>query len=484
MHPALDHLHRRTFLVRYLTLFGGEMVSKLCVLGAFAYLARALGPRDLGLVELALSMTVFAVLGAEMGLGSYGARLVETDPARAPQLIARAGLARAILALPTYVVLLVLSSRYGEAGPGILAIYGAVVLLAPFNTQWVFQGLRQMQWVAVGTLVRYGTFGSLVFLLVRPGSDTRIVAAAELAGALAFATFNVIVIVRVLRLRPDWRAAGRGTLALFREAWFLGASDLTWAAIWYSPIVFVGWFDLGEAEHVAWLAAGTRIVLALHTFVWLYFFNLLPNLSRALMDGLEDWRALVQRSLTLSTWLACGLAVGATLLGRPIVTTVFGSAYHEAVLPFRIAIWMIPVAWISGHFRFSLIAAGQQRLEFLASLVAGGTTVFGALLGAAFFGAPGGSAALVAGGAVNALVAYGALRKCVGTLPLGATVPPLVISATAVVAGLLATPRVGELGAAFLAGVFYLAASSRYLHVAEISREWKRFSASFWISRG
>ena len=37
-------LRRHNFIVRYLTLFGGEVLSKLCVLAAFAFLARGLTP--------------------------------------------------------------------------------------------------------------------------------------------------------------------------------------------------------------------------------------------------------------------------------------------------------------------------------------------------------------------------------------------------------------------------------------------------------
>ena len=39
----IDGLKRHSFVVRYLTLFGGEGFSKLCAFGAFAYLARMLG---------------------------------------------------------------------------------------------------------------------------------------------------------------------------------------------------------------------------------------------------------------------------------------------------------------------------------------------------------------------------------------------------------------------------------------------------------
>ena len=104
-----EGLRRRSFVVRYLTLFGGEAGSKVCVILAFAYLARALGPRDFGAIELALSVTIFFVLAAETGLGSYGARIVETAPDRASQLIPQAGLLRAMLAVPAYAIIVAIA---------------------------------------------------------------------------------------------------------------------------------------------------------------------------------------------------------------------------------------------------------------------------------------------------------------------------------------------------------------------------------------
>ena len=167
----IDGLHRRSFVIRYLTLLGGEAFSKLCVMGTFAYLARVLGPHQFGMIELALSITVFFVLGAESGVGSYGARIIEASPEQAPALVPRVMVLRAMLGLPAYIIILGISARYGVANLGILAIYGLMVLLTPFFTQWVFQGLRQMQWVAGGSLLRYTVFAAMTLLLVRRPSD-------------------------------------------------------------------------------------------------------------------------------------------------------------------------------------------------------------------------------------------------------------------------------------------------------------------------
>jgi O-antigen/teichoic acid export membrane protein len=465
-----EGLQKRSFVVRYLTLFGGEAGSKLCVLIAFAYLARALGPRDFGAIELALSMTMFFVLAAETGLGSYGARIVETSPDRAAALITQAGLLRTALALPAYAIILGLSVWRGT---GILALYGLTVLLTPFNTQWVFQGLRQMQWVALGSLIRYGTFAALVLLMIRQGSDTRLVAAAEVAGALGLAVFNTVLITQVLRIQLDWRGAWAGAIDLFRRAWFLGASDLTWAAMWYSPTIVIGWIYPERTEQAAWVAASVRIVMALHAFVWLYFFNLVPNLSRELHDGLDGWRALIQRSLSVAMWPACFIATAGLLLAPAVIELIFGPAYGEAVLPFQIVICMIPVAWLSGHFRFTLIVSGHQRFEFLASALAGVATLVLALAGGSRYGAPGAAAALLAGGVINAVAAGIAMRRVVGAVRLSPAAPALITCLASLLVGFTASWLVGRIGGAVLACLLYAGVTASQWDFARLRRAWE-----------
>jgi O-antigen/teichoic acid export membrane protein len=470
---AGDGLRRRSFVVRYLTLFGGEVVSKLCVMAAYAYLARVLGPRDFGVIELALSTTLFFVLAAEAGLGNYAARSVETSPGSASQLIPRAGLLRAMLAVPAYLIILALASWNGTTGLGLLAIYGGAVLLTPFNTQFVFQGLRQMQWVATGNLLRYGTFAALVLFIVRRGSSVRIVALAEVGGVLALAIFNSALLRRVLRTRLDWRGAWHGARELFRKTWFLGASDLTWAAMWYSPTIIVGWTDPGHAEQVAWIAAAVRIVLALHQFVFLYFFNLIPNLAKELHESVEDWRALIHRSISVSMWAACFVALGGLWFAPIILRTLFGAAYGQAVLPFQIAIWMIPAAWLGGHFRGSLIVGGHQRLEFLASAIAGITTVVLAWEGARRYGAPGAAFALVAGGAVYALVSGIAVSRAIGAFRPGTAAPALLTCLGAMLIGSSATWLIGRAAGITVACGFYTAVAASQWDLARLRHAWE-----------
>jgi O-antigen/teichoic acid export membrane protein len=445
-------IHPRSFAARYLTLFAGEAFSKLCVMAAFAYLAHTLSPADYGVIELALSITVFFVLGVESGMGLYGARIVAAAPDRIPRLVPQVMVLRAALGVPAFLLIAGLAAAYRSAGLGILAVNGLAILLTPFLTQWVFQGLRQMQWVAAGTALRNFTFVAVVVAVVRPDSDIRLVALAEVCGLGVLALANA-VFLRRLNVRLDWRDVWSGTGQLFRDVWFMGLSDFTWACLWYSPALVLGWMGLSHTEQVAWVGSAVRIVLALHTFVFLYFFNLLPNLATELAAGLEGWRDLVRRSVRSSMWPAGLIAVGGTLIAPILIPAIYSAPYVAAVLPFQIAVWMIPLTWLSGHFRFSLIAAGQQKWEFAVSTATAVATVgFGLVLGRRF-GSSGAAAALVAGGVVNTVLSAVASRRFIGAVSVGGSLWQV---CAAIVLGL----AVGAVTHAYFGAIAGAAASS------------------------
>jgi O-antigen/teichoic acid export membrane protein len=393
------------------------------------------------------------VLGAESGMGSYGARLVAAHPERLPSLVSSVILLRVLYGLPIYLMVLAVAWQYRVAGLSILAINGLSVLLAPLYLQWVFQGLRQMQWVATGAVLRNLAFIVVIVLLVRPGSDIRLVAAAEITGAAVLAGYNVYILFRRLKVVPAWAGVWADTRDLFRNVWYLGLGDLAWAGLWYGPTIIVGWIAIAASEQVAWIAAAVRIVVALHTFVWLYFFNLLPNLAREWAAGPEAWRHMVERSLRLSMWPACLVAVGGTLAAPIGIPLVYRPEYAAAVVPFQIVIWMIPVMWFSGHFRFSLLATGHQRWDFGASAIAALTVAPTAWALASAYGSRGAAAAMLLGAVVNAAVALWASARHNGVVNLGATTGPAIgATALALASGLAASSLAGSV-AGTLVGV-------------------------------
>ncbi len=394
----------QSFGSRLAAVFAGELINKGCVIAGFVWLARTLDPAVYGEVEWALALTMVFVLAADAGLSTWGAAQVAARPADAATLVGRIGALRLTLAGPAYLVLLGVAAAYGGRAGLTLAVYGLVLLLTPLFLQYLFNGLFQSRWAAAGNAVRGLTFAAVVLLFVRQGSPPWIVAIAEVAGAVALALCSVIVVRRVFRLPVTIGTAGADSRALLARTWTIGAAEVAWGAQWYAGVILLGY--LATSTDAAWQSTALRLVMALHTIVWLYLYVLLPNLARLLAEDTPGWRHMVEESLRLTGWLGWGLAVVGTLGAEPILTTVFGPPFAAAVPALQAAIWIIPVAWMSGHIRYSLIAAGCPQWDYRAGLIGAGTTIALSVLLIPSLRSGGTGVALLAGTVANGVAAW------------------------------------------------------------------------------
>jgi O-antigen/teichoic acid export membrane protein len=172
--------------------------------------------------------------------------------------------------------------------------------------------------------------------------------------------------------------------------------------------------------------------MALHTFVWLYFYNLLPTLSRNAGQPFAKTQRLVSQSLAMTCWAGILIGLVPTLMGEALIAIAFGSQYIGAAVPLAILAWVIPVTLLSGHYRYLLIAHSRQRLECLCTAI---SSVAAVALGLALipsFGAVGAAAALLTANLVNLGVAYAFARRELGSIPfMGHVALPLLAAAGA-----------------------------------------------------
>jgi O-antigen/teichoic acid export membrane protein len=437
----------RSFRSRLAAVFAGELVNKGCVMAAFVYLAHTLSPDAYGDVEWALSIMTVAALAADAGLTSWGTAAIAARPSDAEAIVARVAGVRLALAVPACVVIAAIAFAFGGPAGAALAVYGIVLLLSPLFLQYLFNGL-QTRWASFGNAVRGATFLVTTLLVVRAASAPVVVAAAELCGALALVVCNLVLMSSVLRLRPRRLTAAGELRGVLARSWRIGASEVVWGVQWYAGLILLGYSV--TSTDVAWHSAALRIVMSLHTGVWLYLYVLLPNLARLLTTDPNGWSRTVSTSLGLTSWLGGLLAVVGTLAAGPIMTLVFGETFAPATPRLQAMIWVLPIAWMSGHWRYSFVAI-DPRKDYAAALIGAGTavalTVLLLPLGgiAAAFGLLGGTAA-------NAVAAWVLSRRALPPVDLRGLATGFGCSAGSLVLGLAATPALGPLAAAGVAG--------------------------------
>ena len=352
-----------SLLKNFASLFGAEAFCKIITFAAFAYLARLNGPADYGHIEWAGTVLMCAGLIVDQGFSAYGAREIAKSPSETGRLVAEVVTARFMLAGFGYLAIVIFAFWFvaEKAIINLLLVYGLSLWALPLLLQWVFQGHDRMHLVGMTQAIRQMVFVLAVFVFVRGTDDLVWVGIAEVSGVTAAALFSVWMYQRYFSNNMSPRPAL--SARLFREGTPIGLSQMFWVLKMFGATFIVGL--IATAEDTGYFAGAMRIYIALHTFVWLYFFNLLPSLSRAWEHGPEQFSGLISRSIRI----VASISLVGGIIWFLSASFVMRSVYGESFLPGGGALrWMAGAciaAALSGHFRFGLIAAGYQSKEML-----------------------------------------------------------------------------------------------------------------------
>jgi O-antigen/teichoic acid export membrane protein len=351
--------------------------------------------------------------------------------------------------------LFVLAIRKPSEVRQLIMFYGFSLLAWPLALQWFFLGHDRMDWVAALSIVRQFVFAGLVFLFMRPGVPLAMLGVFECAAMLAVAAVALFALRSRFGIRePGWRAPIPGLFTSLRQAAPIGLAELTWAFLWYFATVLLGLRTSDQS--LGWFGASHRVTMALHTFVWLYLLNLLPSISRSVSRPGEALAPLMTRSLRIAAWSSVFVAFAVTLFSERLLSLAYGPGFAPAARLMSVLVWMIPVAMLSGHYRYTLIGANLQRWLLASTALAATVAVTASFVLIPTAGALGAAIALLAASTVEFAFAYWFVTQRLGGFPfLPALARPVVAVAASVVCYLIVS-RWSVLAASFSAAYLYL----------------------------
>jgi O-antigen/teichoic acid export membrane protein len=335
---------------------------------AMSYLFRTLPRERYGIVETTVAVMMFGLISVEMGLGTLGTREVARDPSAAPALVRKVATTQLVSAF-SVLTLIVIAAWALPIDPllsHLLVGFGIGLLAIPFALHWLFQGREQMLAVTLPKGLRYAVFLALTLVLVRGPQDLALLPIAEVAGAAA-ASLAWVAVYR--RGGGELRIGGPGALdgRLVRDALPIGGATLIWAVRSYLPVVCVA--AIAGNAAAGDFGASLRIVMVMIGVLDVYFINLYPKLCVAAVKSRGDLRRLVGHSMHLAVWPTLAGAAALPWLAPWILRIVFGNEDAESAAQFALLAWIVPIAAIRAHSRFTLFAVNRQRWEFLYSMV-------------------------------------------------------------------------------------------------------------------
>jgi O-antigen/teichoic acid export membrane protein len=354
----------------------GQLITWTMTLLWTLVVPRTLGPEGMGTIMAAWSIT--GILGVVLGLGTrnYLVRESVIDPDAASRLVGTALVLRIVLSP----VLLAAAFAYGEiVGWGhdaktvlYLAAAATIFIQVAEPLQAAFQSLEEMQYLAYSDIISKSGQGLVGIVVVLLGAGTIGVTA-------CWAVMTGLVVVLNLywlrgRLRLDLHTGVRQMAALARASlpyWAFGLFFMVY--LW---IDFVMLSLMTNAEVVGWYSVPTRLFQTMMFLPVVIATAWLPRFVRSFEESRERLGEVARSPVELVVLLSLPIASLTILAAEPLISLLYGSAYHHSVPVMMILGLCIPPMYLNIMLAQVLIAMNRQVLW---TWVMAGTTIINPL---------------------------------------------------------------------------------------------------------
>jgi O-antigen/teichoic acid export membrane protein len=338
----------------------GRALSVVLNFLGWAFMARALGPDDFGIVQFGISIMFYVSFVTDLGLTTLGTRDVAASSRPGPLVRSIMGL-RIVLAMVATVIAVVVSvaapvpPQIAEDVRLVGLILSSTIAAGAINGLWLLRAQGRASAIALQDVASAFVLVVGAILLVRPTDSVALAAATFAAAQWLAALLSLRSVGGWLTLRPSLDDAG----AILRRALPLGVAALAVNVYYTADSVLLG--ILRDSTEVGLYGAAYRLVTP-----WLMLASVagllaMPTLARLVEQRSPD----VERTLLgLSRGLlALGIPVAAatTITAPQVLQIVFGPAYADASAPLALLIWSSVTVYANAPFGFLLLARHQDR---------------------------------------------------------------------------------------------------------------------------
>ncbi len=327
----------------------------------FTFLARTLGPVNMGKYQVALSLTtIFSVL-LDLGLASVLTREVARDKSRAEYLV-RLVFGFKVLASLVVVGLVILSARaagYPSLTLELVAIASVVMVLDSFtlSAYSTIRGFQNLFWESLGTVLMQAAIAVVGLSVSWFTHDVRAFMLALLSGVVLNTVFALrqLHVKFTLSLRP--LLAWTGWRTLFALAWpFALAAGLT-RIYGYLDQIMLSLLS-GDAA-VGVYSVAYKVTFAFQFIPTAFSASLYPAFSAYFVGDRASLRTLFSRAVAYLALIGVPVSWCIAVLAPAMVRSLY-PAYSGAIVPLQILILGLPFLFVSFPVGALLPACNRQ----------------------------------------------------------------------------------------------------------------------------
>ncbi len=388
---------------------GGRVIKAAVII----YAARVLGTANYGIFSYAITLAGFITLFMDPGVNG----ILMRDASRANEEDRRAifdtTFAIKIFLLAIGVAIVIFIAPFFSTLPGAKALLPIVAIILALDTLRDFfsalmrakEKMEQETIVAILTNSGITAFG---FLFLYRATTAQSLGWGYVLGD-CIGVVTAIIILRHNFKKIFFYFSRERIVPIMRAAWPFAAGSAFGFLFTNTDILIISW--MRSASDVGIYAAAIRIVQVLYMIPGILQLSMLPLFSRLAKRDDPKFRTVLEQALRMIFFASVPLSFGGIILGKPIISFVFGVPYASGGLALQILMVTILFDFTATIIVNALFAYDHQRSMVVSAALGAAVNVALDLLLIPRFGITGSAVATLAAQFTNNWYLWRAMKK-------------------------------------------------------------------------
>lgn len=340
----------------------------------FPYLARVLGPENIGLYNFSESYARYFALVAALGISVYGVREIakkQSDPkvlsTTFVELFLINFIATCVLSV-LYIFTIVYTTKLSSNAT---LFYWSFLFFffQVFVLEWFFTGINQFKYIAVRFFIIRLVFIAAIFIFIKDANDY--VKYMQLQVALTFflGIINFVYLFKFI----DLKNIRFNELSLFKHLKPLLLLFLTIFSIsvyLHFDTVLLG--ILADNESVGYYSAPLKLVKIIIAVLAAITAAMFPKMVQFYEQGeMVEFEKMLSQSFELVVSIGIPTTILVYIMAPEIIYILFGLSFEQAIIPLQITAPLILIVSLSTIFGFQILSVHSKDSAILKSAVAG-----------------------------------------------------------------------------------------------------------------
>jgi O-antigen/teichoic acid export membrane protein len=340
----------------------------------FPYLARVLGPDNIGLYNFSESYARYFALVAALGISVYGVREIakKQDQPKAlsntfTELFLINLIATCVLSV-VYICTIIYSNKLSSNAT---IFYWSFVFFffQVFVLEWFFTGINQFKFIAVRFFIIRLVFVAAIFIFIKETNDY--VKYMQLQVGLTFflGVINFVYLFKFIDIKTT-KLKDLNLIKHLKPLFLLFLTIFSISVYLHFDTVLLG--ILADNESVGYYSAPLKLVKIIIAVLAAITAAMFPKMVQHFEQGdLLQFKKMLNQSFELIMSIGIPTAILVYLLAPEIIFILFGSSFELAIIPLQITAPLILIVSLSTIFGFQILSVHSKDSAILKSAVAG-----------------------------------------------------------------------------------------------------------------